>query len=96
MTAQEMRDHIAEIDEQVMMADGFEDALLGYARQFNTVMALYDRDKCIEILMKRDGMTEEEAEEFFEFNVQGASVGEHTPAFAVILTNRSPDEVETC
>jgi hypothetical protein len=85
MTAQEIREHIAEIDEQVLMADDFEDALLGYAQQFNTTTALYDRHKCIEILMARDGMSEKEADEFFEFNVQGAYLGEHTPTFAVIL-----------
>lgn len=86
MTASEIREHIAELDEQVMMADGFEGALLGYAQQFNTTFALYDRGKCIKILMDRDGMTEEEAEEFFEFNVQGAYVGNQTPAFATIMT----------
>jgi hypothetical protein len=28
-------------------------------------------------------MTSEEAEEYFEFNVQGAYVGENTPAFLI-------------
>lgn len=90
MTAAEIRAHLAELDESVLMADGFEDALVGYVQQFNTILALYDRGKCIEILMKRDGMSEDEAEEFFEFNVQGAYAGAHTPAFATILAGR-PD-----
>ncbi len=41
---------------------------------------LYDRSKCIEILM-RDGCTYEEAVEYFEFNVSGAWVGDRTPGF---------------
>jgi hypothetical protein len=42
---------------------------------------IYDEDKCIQILMERDGMTDEEAIEFFEFNVVGAYVGDHTPIY---------------
>lgn len=66
-------------DENVLLADGFEDAFLGIARQFNKVFAVYDRAKCIEILCR--DMTWEDAEEHFQFNVEGAYVGENTPAF---------------
>jgi len=73
-------------DADALMADGFEDALIGYSQQFTKTVALYDYDKCIKILMERDGMTWEGAVEFFEFNVQGAWVGESTPAFATLIT----------
>jgi len=33
------------------------------------------------VLVARDGMSMEEAEEYFEYNVQGAYVGEDTPIF---------------
>ena len=81
---------LAEIDPEILTADGFEEALVGVARVFNTVVALYDRAKCIKVLMDRDGMTEDEAEEFFEFNVVGTYVGERTPAFASFFTD--PEE----
>ncbi len=81
------REELAEANEAALLADGFEDALIGYVQVFShPPVALYDRNKCIEILMKRDGMTEDDAEEFFEFNVQGAWVGENTPAFAVLFS----------
>ena len=64
-----------------LLADGFDDAFLGYGTQFNKMLAVYDYDKCVDILMKRDDMTEEEAEEYMEFNVMGAYMGEHTPVF---------------
>ena len=64
-----------------LFADGFEDAFLGYGRQFNKLLAIYDYDKCIDILHKRDGMTLTDALEYMEFNVVGAYVGEHTPVF---------------
>lgn len=66
-------------DEQILLADGFEDAFLGIGRQFNRVFAVYDRSKCIDILSK--DMPYDEAEEYFQFNVEGAYVGENTPAF---------------
>lgn len=67
-------------EEPILLADGFEEAFIGIGYQFNRPMAVYDTDKCFEILM-RDGMTEEEAREYFEFNVLGAYVGDYTPMF---------------
>lgn len=64
------------------MADGFEDAFLGVAERCSCPpLAVYDAEKCIQILVERDGMTEEEASEYFQFNTLGAWAGEHTPLF---------------
>ena len=71
-------------EEEALLADGFEDALIGYVEVFNRTVALYDRAKCIEILME-DGMSDEEANEYFNYNVVGAYVGEATPAFATLV-----------
>ena len=68
-------------EEGTLTADGFEDALIGYGLQFNRPVAVYYVEKCINILQLRDGMTEDEAIEYFQFNVQGAYVGESTPIF---------------
>ena len=69
-----MQDHI-------MLADGFEEAFVGIGQQFTHNFAVYDHGRCVRILVERDGMTEEEAEEFMEFNVTGAWVGKGTPVF---------------
>lgn len=66
-------------DETVLLADGFESAFIGIGRQFGNPIAIYDRSKCIEILMEE--MTEEEAEEYFQYNTEGAWVGNQTPIF---------------
>ena len=66
---------------ETLIADGFDEAIIGIGRQFNKQLVIYDEDKCIQILMERDGMTDEEAIEFFEFNVVGAYVGDHTPIY---------------
>ena len=67
--------------ENVLLADGFADALIGYGQQFSKILAVYDYDKCVEILMSRDGMEYDDAVEFMEYNVVGAYVGENTPVF---------------
>jgi hypothetical protein len=71
-------------DECVLLADGFEEAFMGIGRQFNRTFAVYDRTKCIEILIAQ-GLSEDEAEEHFQFNTEGAYVGENTPAFVETL-----------
>jgi hypothetical protein len=80
-------------DETVSLADGFEQAFVGIARQFNKVMAVYDLTKCLAVLMEQ-GMDLDSAKEYMEFNVTGAWVGENTPAF---LTSAPDDwEQERC
>lgn len=64
-----------------LKADGFEDALIGVGTQCHHEVAIYDYEKCVQILMERDGMTDEEAIEFLDFNTCGAWVGECTPVF---------------
>ena len=65
----------------MIFANGFEDALVGYVTKFNQVLACYDYEECVKILIKRDGMTREEAVDYIEFNVTGAWVGDSTPCF---------------
>lgn len=74
-------DELTEYYGELVFADGFEDAFVGIVLQFNTPLACYDYDKCVNVLIKRDGMSREAALEFMEFNVVGAYVGERTPAF---------------
>lgn len=65
-------------DEELLKADGFDDAIIGVAEDFNSpIRLIYSVEKCIEILMKN--MDYEEALEYFTFNVSGAYVVEQTP-----------------
>lgn len=63
----------------LLLADGFEDAIIGVCERPQAVA--YDYERCIGILQERDGMDYHEAVEFFEFNTVGAYMGEHTPVF---------------
>ena len=85
MGFEETKERLVEANGDALLADGLEDALVGIANRFGMPpVAAYDRDKCIEIFMKRDGMTHEDAEEHFGFNVIGAWMGEGTPVFITL------------
>lgn len=77
------REDLAFLDE-ALFADGFDEALIGYVQRGAMMVALYDTRKCIEILITSEGMSEEEALEYFEYNILGAWVGDGTPAFAYL------------
>ena len=71
-----------EAPEDALTADGFHEAIIGLAaRATSTLVVAYDYDKCVGILVDRDGMSYEDAVEFMSFNVTNAWVGEGTPVF---------------
>ncbi len=79
---QDIQDYcLAYFDESVILADGFELAFLGCGYSYAGSYAIYHMGNCVEILMQRDGMTYDEAEEFIEYNVIGAFVGDRMPVF---------------
>ena len=78
-------DLIAEFNPEALLADGFEKALIGYDKDGR---AVYDVHECISVLVHRDEMSPDEAEEFFEFNTLGAYVGENTPQFVWAFDTR--------
>lgn len=66
-------------DEDLLKADGFDDAVIGISDDFNSDLRLvYSINKSIKILIE-NGMTESDAEEYFYYNVSGAYVGPKTP-----------------
>tara|TARA_R100001377_G_scaffold62776_1_gene38557 strand:+ start:1338 stop:1598 length:261 start_codon:yes stop_codon:yes gene_type:complete len=66
----------------MLLADGFEGAFIGVStRCGQPTLAVYDANKCLQILIDRDDMTHDEALEYFNFNVIGAWVGDETPLF---------------
>ena len=69
-------------EDKTMLFDGFEKAFLGILRRCgqSIPIAIYDYGRCMDILMERDGMEEDEAVEWIEHNSIGAWVGDGTPA----------------
>ena len=73
-----LKDEIRRINPDAMLVDGHDDSLAGWDTQGR---AIYFIDHIIGTLIERDGMTAEEAVEFFDFNIAGAYVGEYTPIY---------------
>lgn len=92
MTFKKKATMLSELDPQILLADGFEEALIGYATQLNHTVAVYDRSKCVTILMNRDGMTKAEAEEYFSTNVESAVMGDRTPSFLTFFKDLEADD----
>lgn len=66
----------------LLFADGFDDAIVGVVEGFNVgPVVAYNKEAVLNTLVIRDGMTIDEAIEFFEFNIVGSYVGEFTPMF---------------
>lgn len=88
MTKKEKRnaliEKLSEENEEALLAVGYEEAFIGFGYRAQGAIAIYDYNKCIAILMKRDGMSYEDAVEYFEFNTLGSFVGDHAPVFAEI------------
>lgn len=77
-----MRDKIIELygnhtENGLLFADGLDDAIIGICP--DTLRVVYSRTKVIEIFIKDDLMTEEDAIEHAEYNTFSGYVGEQTP-----------------
>ena len=64
----------------MLKADGLDAAIIGVGHRCGQPdILVYDTQLVVKILMERDGMDEEGAHEFMEYNIVGAWVGEETP-----------------
>lgn len=75
---------------EVLTLDGFEDCVIGaslpsgFFYEDEQPRLVYDVEKIIDKMMI-GGMSREDAEEYFEYNIIGAYVGKKTPMFVRLL-----------
>jgi hypothetical protein len=80
-------DDVADLypDTTMLKMDGFDDCVVGVVERFGVEpIFCYDVGKIIAKHVA-DGMTHQEAEEFFQFNQIGAWAGEGTPCFLQMI-----------
>jgi hypothetical protein len=71
-----------EYAEGAVLLTGLESAIIGVVQEFgNGSRVLYSKPKILKILEERDLMTQDEAEEFFDYNILGLYAGEQNPVF---------------
>ena len=64
-------------DEEFIKADGFDDAIIGI--EANSLRLVYSVESAVEILMSKEGMSEDDALEYLYFKTITSCVGEKTP-----------------
>lgn len=79
-------DEIIELypNDEFLFADGFDEAIIGVEEEGMRIV--YDIGQIIRILMK-DGMTTDDAYDFYHYNIVGSYVGEKTPLFVTLIKN---------
>ncbi len=74
------REKINELAEGAILLDGFDDCIIGITEEFGgCIRLLYSRDKILESLQK--DMSEEDAIEYYYYNIVGGYFGEQNPIF---------------
>ena len=69
----------------MLTADGFDSCIIGKDTKDR---AIYDADAMIDVLVSRDDMDRDDAEEYFWFNIEGAYMGEETPIYVFLNYDR--------
>lgn len=92
----DIKELISEFNEEALVCDGFDEAIIGMAERINLgPVVAYSVEKIIEILMSQSDITEADLDEdedlesrkytdaleYFEYNIKGAWMGEFTPVF---------------
>ncbi len=76
--------NIFEYCEGAVVLDGLDEAIVGICEEFSSgPRIMYSKSKILEILQKRDQMTKQESEEFYDFNILGLYAGEQNPVFVI-------------
>ena len=74
---------------ELVFMNGFNDCIAGIVERHGIPgIVCYDRDKVISKLVW-EGMTVDEAEEWYEFNQLGAYAGESTPCFISLIDKQN-------
>jgi hypothetical protein len=67
-------------EEDILKADGYDYCILGFDYSWDgTIRLIYSVNSILNVLINENDMDEDEAIEYFEFNIRGAYVGEKTP-----------------
>lgn len=80
-------DELLDGDEAMLLEprEVFDPCVIGIASRIGLRVAAYDTELVIAALQEHQGMDEEEAREYFDFNIAGAWVGEGSPLFIDLL-----------
>lgn len=78
----EIAESLSDVDPEIIVFHDYEEALIGYIeRAGGPSVALYDKNKIIQLLIERDGLDEDDALDHYYYNIVGSYLGEYSPVF---------------
>ena len=80
MNRKDIKDLYGDDEPEMLFADGYDKAIAGVVWDGERTRVVYTTEKILKILME-DGMTYDEASEYFDFNVAGSYMGVYTPLY---------------
>ena len=79
----------------LLKIDGFDEAIIGVCMTWHGNMLVerivYDGNKLVSLVIGNSDMKEEEAQEYIDFNIIGAYVGDATP---VVMWHATAEEID--
>jgi hypothetical protein len=76
--------NLDDLPDGVVLLTGLENAVVGITEEFGGIFrVMYSRSKILDILQNRDEMTEDDAYEFYSYNILGLHVSDQNPVFLV-------------
>ena len=80
MNRKDIKDLYGDDEPEMLFADGYDKAIAGVVWDGERTRVVYETEKILSILME-DGMSYDEASEYFDFNVAGSYMGVYTPLY---------------
>ena len=80
MNRKDIEDLYGGDEPEILFADGYDSAIEGVVWDGKRTRVVYRTESILSILMDQ-GMTYDEASEYFDFNVAGAHMGVYTPLY---------------
>jgi len=80
MNRKDIEDLYSDDEPEMLFADGYDGAIEGVVWDGKRTRVVYRMESILEILMDQ-GMTYDEASEYFDFNVAGSHMGVYTPLY---------------
>jgi hypothetical protein len=80
INSKRLQEIMKDVNPEALKVDGFDDCICGIVHTFYGAVFVYNVEDMINEMILQ-GMTEEEAEEYFDYNIIGAYMGEFTPVY---------------
>ena len=80
MNRKDIEDLYGDDEPEILFADGYDSAIEGVVWDGERTRVVYRMESILSILMDQ-GMSYDEASEYFDFNVAGAHMGVYTPLY---------------